>query len=81
MVSSVPSWNVDLLKKNLLSNSQLELQDNKRYLVELYELARRFAEFTDPAGLLKYAGTEIGKSINADRMFPALKNPRKKDGW
>lgn len=81
VIDTVPSWNVDLLKKNLISNSQLELQDTKRYLVDLYELTRKFPEFTDRISLLSYTADRIRDVIKADRVLPILRDPEQKDGW
>jgi len=81
VIDTVPSWNVDLLKKNRISNSQLELQDTKRYLVDLHELSRKVPEFSDRASLLSYMGNRIRDVIKADRVFPIVRDPEQKDGW
>jgi transcriptional regulator with GAF, ATPase, and Fis domain len=81
VINEVPSWNVDLLKKHLISNSQLELQDSKRYLVDLYEFSRKLPEFSDETSLLAYAGRMIREIVKADRAFPVLKDSNAPEGW
>lgn len=81
VVNTVPLWNVDLLKKFLISNSTLELQNTKRYLVDLYELAREFPRFEDERSLLRNTALKIAEVISSDRIFPALRNSDLKDGW
>lgn len=81
VINSVSSWNVDLLKKNLISNSQLELQDTKKYLVDLYEFTRKFAEFDDEVSLLSYTAKQIRDLIKADRVFPLVRESGTKKEW
>ncbi len=81
VISTRPSWNVDLLKKHLLSGSQMDLQNSKLYLVELYELTRELQAVDDIRALLKTAGERIKEIVKADRIYPVLSNPSFRDGW